>query len=234
MFKKYILPIITFILLLLGMAYFQYIPMTIFNFNIGDLSQSMKIWYSVACDIGYIAIVYTLYHKKINKDFKEYFKSFTTNFETSFKYYFIGLIIMVISNLILTFFFTQASANNEEAVRDLINLYPAYMLFSVSIYAPFIEECIFRKSIKEAVLSFGNNKLTKYLYIIISGLIFSSMHVIGITTSIWDYLYIIPYLALGCSFAALYYKTDNIFSTIMMHSLHNTVAILLYLMVGGI
>ena len=234
MFKKKILPILIFCILLLGMALFPYIPLYIFDIDIDTFSEKMKVLYNLACDIGFMIIIFMVYKNNIVKDFKAYFKKFGTNFETSFKYYFIGLIIMIVSNLIIAFFFRQASANNEEAVRELIDSYPLYMIFSVSIYAPFIEEIIFRKSIKDSVLAFGNNKFTKYIYIIISGLVFASLHVIGMATSIWDYLYIIPYLALGCSFAALYHKTDNIFSTITMHSMHNTFTILLYLLAGGI
>ena len=140
--------------------------------------------------------------------------------------------IDIASYLSITLFFSGAQANNEDAVRNMIDLAPLYMLFSVSIYAPFVEELIFRKSIKDSVLGFGNNKILKYLYILISGLIFSSLHVIGMTNSYLDYLYIIPYFGLGAAFATLYYKTDNIFSSISMHSLHNTVAIILYLVAG--
>ena len=83
------------------------------------------------------------------------------------------------------------------------------------------------------LMAFSNNKFTKYLFILISGILFGSMHVIGSVTSVYDYLYIIPYSALGISFAALLYKTDNIFSTITIHSIHNTASIILYFM-GGI
>lgn len=229
-----ILNILMFFLLLAGMAYFPYIPMKLFNFDINSFNDTMKIIYNFICDIGFILIIFLIYKNTIIKNFKEYFKKFGQNFETSFKYYLVGLIIMIISNLIITFVFTKASANNEETVRSLIDNYPLYMIFSVSIYAPFIEEIIFRKSIKDSIMSFGNNKFTKYLYIAISGLIFSSLHVVGITTSNWDYIYIIPYLSLGCAFAALYYKTDNIFSTITMHAMHNTITVILYLVAGGI
>ena len=58
------------------------------------------------------------------------------------------------------------------------------------------------------------------------------MHVLGSVTNTIDYLYIIPYLGIGISFAYLYDKTNNIFSTITMHSLHNTIAIITYL--GGL
>lgn len=232
--KKRILSIIMFCILLCGMAYFSYLPIEIFNIDYNSFSQGMKILYTFYCDIGFILILFIIYRKILINDFKNYLKKFRENFDISFKFYFVGLVIMIVSNLTITLFFSGAKANNEDAVRSLIDLYPTYMLFSVSIYAPFVEELIFRKSIKDGVLSFGDSKITKYLYIIISGLIFSSLHVVGMVNSNLDYLYIIPYFGLGAAFASLYYKTDNIFSSISMHSLHNTVTIILYLMAGGI
>ena len=232
MYKKKTTPIIIFILLLLGMSIFSYLPAAIFKIDLNKLSNGMKIAYEFSCNLGFMIIIFMLYQDIIIDNLKKYLKEFKKNFKLSFSYYIVGFIIMIISNNIITIFFSEATANNEQAVRSLIDLYPLYMLFSVSIYAPFVEELIFRKSIKDIVLAFGDNKITKYLYIIISGLIFSSLHVLGTTSSFLDYLYIIPYLALGISFAALYYKTDNIFTTITMHSLHNTIAILLYILVG--
>ena len=226
-FKNIYLPILLFITLLLGMAYFQYIPAKLLKINLETISTTSKIVYSIICDALFMLFVYLLYRKTINKNFKDFFSNFKDNIETSLKYYFIGLAIMVISNLIITIFFSGASANNEEAVRTLIGKYPLYMVFSVSIYAPFIEEIIFRKSIKDMITSYKNNSLTKYLYILTSGLIFASLHVVGMADKAIDYIYIIPYLSLGIAFAALYHKTDNIFSTICIHSLHNTVAVLL-------
>ena len=48
------------------------------------------------------------------------------------------------------------------------------------------------------------------------------MHIIGSASSLIDVLFIIPYSSLGLAFAYTYYKTDNIFSTISMHLIHNT------------
>lgn len=231
MIKK-IKPLLVFILLLLGMYYFPYIPMEIFSLDYQNFSQNMKIFYMLACDLGFMLIICFLYKDTLLDNFKKYFRDFQTNFETSFKYYFLGVIIMIISNYLIYFFFKGASANNEEAIRSMIKLYPAYMVFSVSVYAPIIEELIFRKSIKDMVMIWGDNKITKYIYIIASGLIFASLHVIGSVTSSLDYLYIIPYSALGLAFSSLYYKTDNIFSSISMHMLHNTFTIILYFVIG--
>jgi len=116
----------------------------------------------------------------------------------------------------------------------MIDVVPLYMLFSVSLYAPFVEELIFRHSIKDIVMCHGNNKITRGIYIFLSGFIFALMHMLGQTNSLIDYIYLIPYMSLGIAFSSLYSKTDNIFSTIMMHCLHNTFTICLYFMVGGV
>ena len=225
--------LLTFLFLFIGMVIFPYIPLELFHINLDNLTDSMKILYQFSCDIGYMLIVFMLYRADIINNFKEYVKDFKKIFKLSFSYYIIGFIIMVISNNIIAIFFSEATAQNEEAVRDLISLYPAYMLFSTAVYAPFIEEIIFRKNIYNCVLSFGKNKITKYLYIAISGLLFAALHVLGSADIALDYLYIIPYLGLGCAFAAVYYKTDNILSTIILHSLHNTVAIIIFFLVGA-
>ena len=234
MFKKKIIPIITFILLLAGMALFPYIPMELFRIPYESFSMTMKAIYLFLCDVGYMLVLFLLYRDKIIKDFNEYFKKFMTNFELGFKYYFIGVILMMVSNLFISFVITDAIAGNEDAVRDMIDVVPLYMLFSVSLYAPFVEELIFRHSIKDAVMCYGNNKITKGLYIFLSGFIFALMHILGNATSLIDYIYLIPYMSLGIAFSSLYNKTDNIFSTIMMHCLHNTFTICLYFMVGGV
>ena len=230
---KKIKPLLIFLILFIGMSIFPYIPMELFNFRIDNLSQKMRILYSFLCDIGFMIIVFLIYKDKIIYEFKEYFKNFKDNFISSFKYYLIGFVIMVISNNLISIFFNEANAGNEDTVRNLIQLYPVYMLFSVSIYAPFIEEVIFRRCIKDIFLAFKNNNLVKYLYIIVSGLIFAMMHILGQESAIIDYIYIIPYMALGCAFAAIYYKTDNLFTTIILHAFHNTLAIILYLCLGG-
>ena len=234
MFKKKILPIIIFLLLLVGMAYFPYIPMELFNINYNNFNMIMKVIYMFLCDLGYMLILFLLYKNKIVNDFKEYFKKFGNNFEKSFKYYFIGVLIMIGSNLVITLFFNNAVAGNEEAVRSLIDTMPLYMIFSVSLYAPFVEEIIFRHSIKDCVMAFGNNKLTRSIYIFISGFIFALLHIVGQANNLVDYLFLIPYMSLGVAFSALYSKTNNIFSTISMHALHNTVTIILYFVAGGV
>lgn len=230
---KKISKIITFVSLLLLMVLFPYIPMILFKLDYTNFNYTTKIIYNFVCDIGFMILIFFIYRNELVKNFKDYFKNFKDNIEESFKYYFIGLVCMIISNILIVLLVKEANANNENTVRELITKAPLYMIFSVSIYAPFIEEIIFRKSIKDAILSIKDNKITKYLYILLSGLIFGLMHIVGSATSVYDYIYIIPYASLGITFASLYYKKNNIFYTIMIHSMHNTMAIILYF-IGGI
>ena len=160
--NSYLFKLLVFIILLVGMATFSSIPAYCFHLDIANFKTIYKIIYLISCDLVFMFIIYILYHKSLNKNFKDYFKKFITNFEESFKYYFIGLIVMLVSNLTIALFFSEATAGNEELVRTYIDNYPLYMIFSVAIYAPFIEEMIFRKSIKDIFLLKHNNKLTKY------------------------------------------------------------------------
>ena len=219
--KKIFVVLKVFILLLLLLT-FKSIFISFFPSNLNNI---LKVIIFLISDLIVIGILLIVYRKTLIKDFKSYFKDFLNNFEQSFKYYIIGLAIMIISNLIIVVFINNQIASNEESVRSLIDIVPLYMIFSVSIYAPITEELIFRKGIREI---FNN----KYLYIISSGIIFASMHLASENLSLNTLLYIIPYSSLGITFAYTYYKTNNIFSTIMLHSFHNTMAVILYL-IGG-
>ena len=132
---------------------------------------------------------------------------------------------MLFSNIIITFFFSEL-AENEQIVRSYIDLAPALMFVEVALFAPFSEELLFRKSIRELVPN-------KWLYIFISGFIFGGLHVIG-TPGLLGILSLIPYCSLGFAFSYTYAKSDNIFSTISMHMLHNSATIILYFIGAGL
>ena len=214
--------------LLFLLFFFQAIPLIFLNININKLSNTNKIIYSLICDILLILIFIFIYRKDLIRDYKNYFnKNFKKNIKLSLKYWAIGLIIMIITNLIIGIITNGALASNEESVRELIDKSPLFMLFELMIYAPITEELIFRKSIKDIIND-------KKIYPIISGFIFGLLHIISSTNNPLTLLYIIPYGSLGYIFAKLYKKTDNIFSSITIHSIHNTLTLILYLILKTI
>ena len=221
---KYIGISLGLIILMLTWSAIPSIILIILNINIESLPDTIKILYTFIFDITFLLFIIFIYKKEIIKEFKTFFNknNFLKNIKKSLYYWFIGLTIMITFNLIIASL-TNELAANEQAVRQMIDKYPLYMAFQVMLYAPISEEIIFRKSIDKI---FKN----KYLYILMSGLIFGGLHVVSSVTSLVDCLYLLPYCSLGFVFALLYKNTNsNIFSTITAHSFHNTLALLLYL-----
>lgn len=200
------------------------IPVLIFRIDINKFNDLDKVIYSLSCSLLFLSIIMLCYRKTLVKDFKPYFKNFGKNFENSFKYYLVGVGVMIFSNLIITLLFQGDLSTNETMVRSYINASPLLMAIDISFYAPLAEELLFRKSVRDVVKN-------KWLYIFISGFIFGGMHVIG-TEGLIGLLYLIPYCSLGFTFAYIYAKTDNIYSSIMLHFMHNTLTLIL-LLVGA-
>ena len=198
--------------LVIGIIYY-YIGGDIYHLTINETICFLLIKYAILI-IAFI-ILYRKYLKEKWLDFKKNFKDY---FEISFRNWLLGFLIMIISNMIINTFISGLG-QNESSVQDLIKKMPLVAFFITTFLAPFVEEMIFRKSLQDA---FNN----KRLYMVISGLVFGLIHVMG-SNNIYEYLLIIPYGALGFMFAKTINETDNIYSTILLHMLHNGVLTLL-------
>lgn len=222
-------PIFITIGLVLLMIVWSLIPSIVlssFGIDIDSLSLFYKVIVMFIADITFLLFLIKIYYKDVKKDFFNFFnKNILTNIKTSLKYWGLGLLVMVFSNLIITMITNGALTENEEAVRTLIDKVPLYMAFQLMIYAPISEELIFRRSMADITKN-------KYLYIFLSGFIFGGLHIVTSITGLVDLLFLIPYCSLGFVFAYLYKKTDNIFSTVVAHAIHNTLALVLYLFGG--
>lgn len=217
-----IINIIKSISLILLILIFPIIFLSILNIDITATTDKEYLLYLTISNLILLIIFFIIYRKTLIEDFKKYIKNFNTNIEQSIKYWLIGFIIMIVSNLIITNILNKPLAGNEQEVRNYINISTLPMIFNTVIYAPLTEELAFRKSIKDIIKN-------KWIYILTSGLIFGMLHISSHITSWTDLIYLIPYSSLGISFALLYHKTNNIYSTITIHTLHNLLAISLYL-----
>ena len=153
------------------------------------------------------------------KIFKENYKSY---FEKYFKYWVLGIALMSLSNALISIITRDNVGNNEQLIREAIKVLPVYSVITTCLVAPIAEELIYRKTIK-------NIFRKKWLSIIMSGLIFGLAHVIGTYDNIKDLLYIIPYGILGSVFMYIYYKSENIYTTIFLHFIHNSLLLAVYM-----
>lgn len=196
--------------------------------NITNMNTTTKTILQITINISFMLILYLIYRKEINKELKNYINNFKKYFSFGLKYWLLGLILMILSNLIIQYFY-PSTASNEDAVQQTLKLFPAYTIFSSCIFAPFVEEIIFRKCLKKVFKS-------NIIFIITSGLLFGAAHTISsITTDTNQLLYIIPYGLFGAVFAYMYTKTNNIFTSTTFHLIHNTILVAISLSsLGGI
>lgn len=133
--------------------------------------------------------------------------------KVGFKNWCLGFICMLISNSYIIYF-TKNMASNEISNREFLLQNPISAIFLIVLIAPLLEEIIFRLNIKQAIKN-------KYVFCIISGLIFGGLHLNNFS----EIFRIIPYGSLGFFFAKAYYETDNIYTSIMMHAFHNGLSV---------
>ncbi len=170
----------------------------------------------------FILILYLMYKKDLDKEFKTFTKDFKKNFKTGFKYYIAGLLAMIVFNLFISVIIKDVSTN-ESLVRDMLFKMPIYTMISISIIAPLSEELTFRKSIEPLIKN-------KWIYALSCGLLFGACHLIAGEFKLINLLYLLPYGSLGFVFALMDKETKTTFTSIMMHMLHNTATGLLLLL----
>jgi len=215
--KNIIMLFITLFIFFYG-KYFAGIPIILFN--IDKITPSINVLLSTFSNIVICLIFYFMYRKEIINEWKIFKKNKLECINTGFSYWSLGFVIMFLSNLIIVSFFNGSGADNEKIVQSMIDILPFVMVINAGLFAPFNEEIVFRKALKN-VLS------NKWVFALTSGFVFGFLHVYGSINSFVDLLYIIPYGIFGVTFSLAYYKTNTIFTSLIFHMMHNLVLILL-------
>lgn len=205
--------------------------LNLFNVDINSLSPVLLNTILIISDLLFMTIIFFIYRKDIIKDAKEFGANKGKWFIKYIGIFLLSVLVMGILNVVLSYITNLETSENEELVRKLIKLLPVYMTFSTVLYAPFVEELLFRKAIRKIIK--GDDKYTKITYVIISAVIFGLLHVITLDASFYDLLMGIPYMVVGLSLGYIYSKTDNVFSTMQFHLMHNTILLILQLVLRG-
>ncbi len=188
-----------------------------------------SLFYSMAI----LVVVALIFKDLIIDSYKDLKENHWEYFKTYLPYWFIALFLMGASNLfihtvIMGGFDVSEIASNEQSLRNVFSINPVAIYISAVIFAPIIEELVFRGSF---FYMFKN----KFLFLFFSGFTFGFIHVLGAET--WQqFMFIIPYSIPGFIFAYALYKSKNIFVPIGLHFIHNGVlmAIQLILLITGV
>ncbi len=210
-----------FILISFSFLFFEIIyPLLGFNYN--NFSPRTKLLLLILKYIIFIVILFIRYRKYLIDKWKDFKKNLDNYSGIAFKWWALGFLLMMVVNQVLNRIVGGVGAN-EETVQSLLDAEPIIAIMATTLFAPIVEELIYRKSLQDC---FKN----KTLYIIISGLIFGLIHVLGSSNPL-DYLFIISYGLFGACFAKILSDTDNIYSTIMVHMFHNGILSILAIVV---
>ena len=219
------------------LLYFKILPFILKFIITSFMNTKNKLLVNIINSVAEIIIflfLFLIFKKTIIDNFKKFKKDYKKDLDIGFKYYFVGLLVMITSNLILTGIFGTIAAN-EAANRTFLKAYPLYSIVAMVILGPTIEEIVFRLGFRKAF-----NKWVPYA--LFSAILFGAVHVysayegmnlVEIVKNWHHILYIIPYGSLGFAFAKAYYDTDNIWTSMTIHTLHNAFTILLIICVGG-
>ena len=81
----------------------QYIPVILFNMNIESIRGNMSMAVLLSCfsSVVFSLILLIIYKDDLVKEFKTFKKNWVKNFDTGFKWYLVGLVVMMTSNLVL-------------------------------------------------------------------------------------------------------------------------------------
>ena len=193
----------------------------IFHVDYATMNLTVKQILLILYNVLIATLFLFIYKEDIKENWIDFKRNYKKYFKENIKYWFFALAIMYAANAgiaIIKYSMTGtiSTAENEELIRQTLAQAPIYTFVAAAVCAPIIEELTFRKSLR---CIFSND----FLFIVISSFIFGGLHVLTGNIGLVDLLYLIPYCAPGVAFAVILVKTKNIFSTISLHLLHNTI-----------
>ena len=211
--SKYLFKGLGIIFIYFFISLFKSLPFELMRINIDDISSYITIVYNIIIELIMIFIICWVYNNEIKTAIKDIKENHMTYFKKYFTVYLLGVIIMMLSNIIISKYGGGLS-ENESAIRSEFQTYPIYTFISAVFLAPILEESIFRMGIK----SIFKNKI---LYILASGLIFGGLHLIGMPIDKLFPLYLLSYCSEGFAFAYMMSKTNNVLVPMGFHFMHN-------------
>lgn len=150
--------------------------------------------------------------------FRKHFKAYVSNLiGTIGKFYLVYLGIAIVA-AVLSKVSTPTNQTNIESLSLWISVPLAV------IYAPIVEEAIFRGCIRRFIKN-------DVLFIIVSAITFGLLHTAFSETTIYNVLVLgIPYITIGGFLAYLYVKTNNICTNMAFHAFHNGMVMILIIL----
>ena len=188
--KKLASTLSTFMVYIFFVYVLSFVAKYILHIQLVQSNLEHVYWVNIICDLVFIISAIALNYKVLFKNTFDGDTVLSKILSFILKLIIIFLIFMVVKigvaivcSLISALFHLNPEANNQAMIEQIIKLHPIGMFVSVCVFAPFMEELIFRGSIRKVVTN-------DWLFVLISGLLFGLIHVLK-----FQYLIIILLLA---------------------------------------
>lgn len=179
-------------------------------FNISD-PITLQVYANLVSYVLLVGITLLLFGKELLSDFKK-IKSSGNYIRAVLVGWIILWICSIVSNMIvMSITQSEESSVNQQVIEQCMAIYPVLMGITTVLFAPLVEEIVFRYTIMEGFLN------RPWIGITLSSVLFGVIHVI----SAGDFIYAIPYVAMGFALGYTYYKNQNIWYSIGVHLFQN-------------
>ncbi len=174
--------------------------------------------------LSFYVIVLALSIAFWNKSIKRDLKAFKDNFMTYIKFILPRLGVMYLIYFIVSILTIVITQNLSTANQQNLESLPSWYVIPLAIiYAPIVEETIFRGVIHKIIKN-------KVAFVVISAVCFGLLHTITTEITLMNVIVkALPYSVLGAFLAYVYAKTDNISTNMFCHFAINALASLLTL-----
>lgn len=187
------------------------VPLFIENATLGII---FEILYYVLI----FALVLYIFGKRLKRDFKAFKENFGTYMGYIFKWWGIMLGLSIVAAGIRLLLGGDVETANQAGLNSMPLWYVGPLAM---IWAPFVEEGIFRGGLRRFV---KNDKV----FVVLSALLFGLLHTIGSETGLYNiFIQSLQYMVMGGVMAHVYTKTNNICVNMGVHCVQNTFGVVM-------
>ncbi len=182
-------------------------------------------WFQMGIYIWMIAVTITVAWPLLKESMQTFLRDPLSIIKTCLKMLVLFYVVNIIVNLIVLMFSSTNESANQTQVIEAMQVFPAITLFSSLIYAPIVEEILFRGICYRAL----RPKFRFIAAALFSAFIFGFIHVMDsvFIGNFNDLIYLLSYGCIGFFLALTYEKTNSIYGSMFLHFLNNAIAFLL-------
>lgn len=135
-----------------------------------------------------------------------------------------SLLIIGLKSILYIMGIDLLSANNDDIIRNLFSDQLLFMMISLHIFGPLLEETVFRGIFLASLIRLYPNR--KYIALFLSSFLFAYAHIYTLSFNLLEYF------ISGFLYSILYYKSRSLRDSVLAHALSNVFITILLLIIG--